>query len=773
MGRRGVRVHARWTATVAALTLVLVGAPVGPAQASHVTARTTTVACPPDRVSPTAATGYGDIAGTAVEREINCLSDHGIARGRSATAYDPSGPVRRRQMALFLTRIASAAGVELPTGGTPFSDLDGLDESARAAVVAVAGLGISGGVDGERFAPDALVTRGQMASFLHRLHQVVSGAPFTPHADAFDDDDGVHEANIDAIASAGIGVGVGGPAGDRSFAPGREVSRAQMAAFLARLLDIEVSDGVIASVYGDRPAPAPEPGPTPEPTPEPIARLSSTGLACTAVGTEGDDVLVGTSGSDVLCGLGGHDVLRGGDGDDVLDGGGGRDRLEGAAGDDDLDGGLDPDVLDGGLGTNWCVPDSVDQLTKCVYDLSPPVIEESTLTPDRVDSTNEDSPVTVQVRVRDDTGVLRVQAYSYDTQTHRVGPEIGFARLVSGTVRDGVWQFDVVVPRHAEPGDLEIELIAADRLLRDARRFADHVLTVVSEAPDEVLPQVVSGLLTSSSGEFPIDVREVEGAVELVLRITDELSGVVSASACLARLTDGEYQVPTGLCTGLERVDGSGLDGTYRGTVPVPLQAASGDWNVVVHVSDRAHSQAIAWAGPDYYRQLTAAGTRDEPGVAPLSTDIGRIGVLGVGDTVAPVLTGVALSATEVDTLDAEKVVQVDVALADEGGSGVRQVRAMLVSPDAGESSAPYYTWEQGNLLHGTAQEGTWRMSVRIPQGTPPGVYSLMVVVEDASFARAWFSSTAPPAWTGDDRLELPGEASIRVVDRAAEQQPS
>ena len=722
--------------------LLLLAAPAG---AGHVVARGTGTACPPEHVSSAEQSGYGDVAGHHFAVEIGCLSDYAVARGRAPGVYDPAAHVSRQQMALFLSRIVERAGIALPTGDDRFTDLAALDAPTRAAVEAVAALGIARGVAEGRFDPEGTVTRGQMATFLDKLHGVVSGARFAPGPDAFDGDEGTtHEASADAIAQAGVGVGVS----DRDFAADRAVTRGQMAGFLARVLDIEVSAGVIRSAYEDRP----------------VERLSSTGIACTAVGTEGDDVLVGTPGNDVLCGLGGQDVLRGEGGDDVLDGGPGADRLEGLEGDDDLDGGPDPDVLDGGLGTNWCVPDSVDELTQCVYDLTPPVIEESTVAPDAVDSTSADSPVTVQVRVRDDTGVLRVQAYAYEDGTHQVGPEIGFARLVSGTVRDGVWQFDVVVPRHAEPGSFRIELIAADRLLRDVREFAQQVLTVASEAADDVLPQVVSGLLTSPSG-FPVDVREVSRAVELVLEVTDDLSGVVSATACLAKLVEGEHHVPIGMCAGLDRLDGDALDGTYRAVLQLPQGSASGDWNVVVHLRDRAHSQPIDWYGPDYYRELTAYGPHVS--VFALPADAGRVPVVGVGDTVAPLLTGVALSATEVDTLDSEQVVQVDVALADDGGSGVREVRTMLISPDAGQSSAPGYTWEPGVLVSGTAEEGTWRAQVRVPQGTPPGLYSLLVVVEDASFSRTWFSSTTPHAYTGNSpREELPGDASIRVIER-------
>jgi Ca2+-binding RTX toxin-like protein len=48
-------------------------------------------------------------------------------------------------------------------------------------------------------------------------------------------------------------------------------------------------------------------------------------VACSAIGTKGDDLVEGTPGDDILCGVGGNDSLRGGAGDDLLIGGPGTD----------------------------------------------------------------------------------------------------------------------------------------------------------------------------------------------------------------------------------------------------------------------------------------------------------------------------------------------------------------------------------------------------------------------------------------------------------------
>lgn len=112
----------------------------------------------------------------------------------------------------------------------PFRDDDG--SVFESDIVWLADSGITRGCNpptNDRFCPDDLVTRGQMAAFLVRALNL-------PPADGetFSDDDGsVFEGAIEALADAGVTRGCNPPANDR-FCPNDPVSRAQMAAFLHR-----------------------------------------------------------------------------------------------------------------------------------------------------------------------------------------------------------------------------------------------------------------------------------------------------------------------------------------------------------------------------------------------------------------------------------------------------------------------------------------------------------------------------------------------------------
>lgn len=113
-----------------------------------------------------------------------------------------------------------------------FSDTAGHTHEANIEKVAAAG--IAGGYPDGTFRPDEPVTRGQMATFLAAGYDL-------PPADSptFSDISGdTHEANIKAVAAAGIATGHP----DGTYRPANAVTRGQMAAFLARAEQLALSD---------------------------------------------------------------------------------------------------------------------------------------------------------------------------------------------------------------------------------------------------------------------------------------------------------------------------------------------------------------------------------------------------------------------------------------------------------------------------------------------------------------------------------------------------
>ena len=133
------------------------------------------------------------------------------------------------------SRATAPQPVELPPGGTFFDDDGSIHEPA---IEAIAAAGITTGCGTDLYCPQRSVTRGEMAAYLRRS----LGLPAPPGPfDRFEDDDGgLFEADIEALASAGITRGCDPPNGFR-FCPRDPVSRGEMAAFLDRALGLSPS----------------------------------------------------------------------------------------------------------------------------------------------------------------------------------------------------------------------------------------------------------------------------------------------------------------------------------------------------------------------------------------------------------------------------------------------------------------------------------------------------------------------------------------------------
>ena len=194
-------------------------------------------ACPSDRTPPAPFTDV--VAGDTHHPAIDCMAWWGIATGTSPTTFGPAAPVTRAQMASFVVRTIESAGPGLPEPTTDwFDDDNGSVHERQINQLAAAGVVAGGGA--RSFAPAIAVTRAQMASFLVRAHDYVDATPLPFGVDRFTDDQGdVHETAIDTVAAAGIAVGTG----PGLFSPANAVSRAQVASFLARTLELLVRDG--------------------------------------------------------------------------------------------------------------------------------------------------------------------------------------------------------------------------------------------------------------------------------------------------------------------------------------------------------------------------------------------------------------------------------------------------------------------------------------------------------------------------------------------------
>jgi subtilisin family serine protease len=146
--------------------------------------------------------------------------------------YCPDDLVTRGQMAIFLVRAFDFIDNGV---GNHFVDDNGMVYEDAADRLKIAG--VTQGCNppaNDQYCGDRLVTRAQMAGFLVRA----LGLGDAGGGDLYvDDDDSIFENAIDRLGTAGITQGCNPPNNDR-FCPQDNVTRGQMAAFLMRALGL-------------------------------------------------------------------------------------------------------------------------------------------------------------------------------------------------------------------------------------------------------------------------------------------------------------------------------------------------------------------------------------------------------------------------------------------------------------------------------------------------------------------------------------------------------
>ncbi len=177
---------------------------------------------------------FVDATGNFHVASLEALTQEGILDGTECAPdrICPDDAIQRWTVAVWLVRAIDGPAPPA-VGGRLFGDVE-FDAWWRPYVERLAELQVTRGCATAplRFCPDMPVTREQMASFLVRAFDLAA-APAAGFGDTVGD---YHETDIDALAAAGITVGC--QADPLLYCPTQPVTRAQMATFLARALDL-------------------------------------------------------------------------------------------------------------------------------------------------------------------------------------------------------------------------------------------------------------------------------------------------------------------------------------------------------------------------------------------------------------------------------------------------------------------------------------------------------------------------------------------------------
>jgi len=164
---------------------------------------------------------FADTEASVFVLDVAWASATGLTSGCEPGLFCPDRQITRGEAAAFLRRWLKLAG-----GSDAFTDDDG--HHFENDINALAAAGITFGCGPQKFCPDASLSRGQWAALLRRALDL------PPGPDRFTDDDrSTFEADIDALAAAGLTAGCNPPDNDR-YCPIRPVSRGEAVAMLHR-----------------------------------------------------------------------------------------------------------------------------------------------------------------------------------------------------------------------------------------------------------------------------------------------------------------------------------------------------------------------------------------------------------------------------------------------------------------------------------------------------------------------------------------------------------
>lgn len=170
---------------------------------------------------------FTDLRGHWAEEAVLEAVEKGLFQGTSSTTFSPDKTLTRGMMVTVLHRMA---GTPAAGQSSPFADV-AADAYYADAVAWAAEKGIVLGVSETRFAPDAPITRQQLAAVLYRY----SGSPAASgDLSAFPDQGEVAEYAVSAMKWA-VGSGIIQGSGGKLLPTG-QATRAQAAVMLLRLI---------------------------------------------------------------------------------------------------------------------------------------------------------------------------------------------------------------------------------------------------------------------------------------------------------------------------------------------------------------------------------------------------------------------------------------------------------------------------------------------------------------------------------------------------------
>lgn len=181
---------------------------------------------------------FWDDDGSTHEANIEAISAAGITKGCGNGKFCPNDLVTRGELAAFLHR--SLRG-KIPTGShKAFSDIS--SSMFADDIIWLSATGITKGCENGRFCPNDPVSREQIAAFLRRALE--SSIPTGKPTQFSDVSSSTFASDIAWLSATGITRGCG----SEKFCPSEPVTREQLATFLTRALGLDPIQPSVAEI---------------------------------------------------------------------------------------------------------------------------------------------------------------------------------------------------------------------------------------------------------------------------------------------------------------------------------------------------------------------------------------------------------------------------------------------------------------------------------------------------------------------------------------------
>lgn len=570
------------------------------------------------------------------------------------------------------------------------------------------------------------------------------------------------------------------------------------------------------------------------------ASPAEAGPKCTIKGSKKANRIVGTPGNDVICGLGGNDVIDGAGGNDVIYGGDGSDTVIGGEGDDDLygelgndtiqgnagsddmfgadgndslDGGEDPDSYDPGSGINTCsiAGDDLSASTVC-SDLLPPTIDTASLRFSKTVVDNRKSAkkrqFKIQVRVLDDrSGVRNLIANLVAPNgqaTYAVG---GRAKLVSGSLLNGVWETTGEMPKSAQIGLWQVRSISAQDMTERMGTYTKQSgswmyqdssggensisepgfasIRVVGKGDDGIAPKIE---MNSFNLVTPTIDSSNPSILRLRLAVSDDVNmGIVNV---LFLGPNGQEVWANGGCNNKDMCkkhlrSGNKASGTIELMADFPLNAPAGEWKIVTINQydgngsatgtrwDRSRYSCLGagvWSAYNGYTNTCEAASLPEfPTLNVVSAN---------PDVTSPSIDMSSISIGTPSVTNAKKrKIPLSIHVSDDV-SGVTQVGVAFKSPDGRiQYSANQQVLKKNkHLASGSSQNGIWKMTLELPKYAQAGNWTIVSVnaqdksgkfvtyYKDVGMGQWYYNPTAHiPSSNPGERIDAPNFPALQV----------